>query len=135
AGAAGVNVAAAGNLDPTRRSAWVRLDRGALEGAPVLAGRRSRALAFARTLAAAEASGGAHECVEMATDYAKTREQFGRVIGTYGPVKHHCANMLVAAELATAATWDAARAASGDPRQFALAGAGGATRAALGSGP
>ena len=127
--AAGVTVAGGGNLDPTRRSARVRLDGVALDAVSVLPGWRSRALAFARTLAAAEASGGARECVEMATDYAKAREQFGRVIGTYGPVKHHCANMLVAAELATAATWDAARAASGDPEQFALASAVAATQA------
>jgi alkylation response protein AidB-like acyl-CoA dehydrogenase len=127
--AAGVVVAAGGNLDPTRRSARVRLNGVGLDAVAVLSGRRSRALALARTLAAAEASGGAQECVEMATDYAKAREQFGRVIGTYGPVKHHCANMLVAAELATAATWDAARAASGDPRQFALASAVAATQA------
>jgi 3-oxochol-4-en-24-oyl-CoA dehydrogenase len=127
--AAGVVVAAGGNLDPTRRAARVRLNGVGLDAVAVLSGRRSRALALARTLAAAEASGGAQECVEMATDYAKAREQFGRVIGTYGPVKHHCANMLVAAELATAATWDAARAASGDPRQFALASAVAATQA------
>jgi alkylation response protein AidB-like acyl-CoA dehydrogenase len=128
-GTVGVTVTGGGNLDPTRRSAQVRLDRVALDAVSVLPGRRSRALAFARTLASAEASGGAHECVEMATDYAKAREQFGRVIGTYGPVKHHCANMLVAAELATAAAWDAARAASGDPGQFALASAVAATQA------
>jgi alkylation response protein AidB-like acyl-CoA dehydrogenase len=59
----------------------------------------------------------------MATEYAKMREQFGRVIGTFGPVKHHCANMLVAAELATAAVWDAARAAAGDHSQFSQAAA------------
>jgi alkylation response protein AidB-like acyl-CoA dehydrogenase len=128
-GAAGVTMTTGGNLDPTRRSAHVRLDGVALDEVSLLRGRRARALAFARTLAAAEASGGARECVEMATDYAKAREQFGRVIGTYGPVKHHCANMLVAAELATAATWDAARAASGDPQQFALASAVAATQA------
>jgi hypothetical protein len=125
----GVVVVAVGNLDPTRRSTRVRLDGVALDAITVLPGRRSRALAFARTLAAAEASGGARECVEMATDYAKAREQFGRVIGTYGPVKHHCANMFVAAELATAASWDAARAASGDPQQFALASAVAASQA------
>src|SRR5262245_44505076 len=36
----------------------------------------------------------------------------------YQAVKHHCANMLVATELATAAVWDAARAAApgGDQR-------------------
>ncbi|MGH9230327.1 MAG: acyl-CoA dehydrogenase family protein, partial [Acidimicrobiales bacterium] len=128
-GAAGVTVARGGNLDPTRRSTQVRLDGVALDAVSILPGRRSRALAFARTLVAAEASGGARECVEMATDYAKAREQFGRVIGTYGPVKHHCADMLVSAELATAATWDAARAASGDPGQFALASAVAATQA------
>jgi 3-oxochol-4-en-24-oyl-CoA dehydrogenase len=127
--AAGVIVAGGGNLDPTRRSAPVRLDGVALDAVSILRGRRFRALAFARTLAAAEASGGARECVEMATDYARAREQFGRVIGTYGPVKHHCANMLVAAELATAAAWDAARAACGDPEQFGLASAVAATQA------
>jgi 3-oxochol-4-en-24-oyl-CoA dehydrogenase len=33
-------------------------------------------------------------------------------------VKHHCANMLVAAEQATAAVWDAARAAAGGGDQL-----------------
>ena len=46
----------------------------------------------------------------MASGYTKVREQFGRVIGTFQAVKHHTANMLVHAELATAAAWDAARA-------------------------
>jgi hypothetical protein len=44
-------------------------------------------------------------------------------------VKHHCANMLVAAELATAATWDAARAIASTPEQFELAAAVAATLA------
>ena len=48
----------------------------------------------------------------MATEYAKVREQFGRPIGTFQAVKHHCTNMLVDAEQATAAAWDAARAAA-----------------------
>ncbi len=65
----------------------------------------------------------------MASGYAKVREQFGRVIATFGAVKHHCANMLVAAEIATAAVWDAARVAAGDPRQFSLASAIAATEA------
>ena len=46
----------------------------------------------------------------MAAEYAKERRQFGRPIGTFGPVKHHCANMLVATEQATAGAWGAARA-------------------------
>ncbi|MGA9614644.1 MAG: acyl-CoA dehydrogenase family protein, partial [Mycobacterium sp.] len=63
-----------------------------------------------RLLAAAEAVGGLGACTEMATAYAAGREQFGRPIGSFQAVKHHCANMLVDTELATAATWDAARA-------------------------
>lgn len=63
-----------------------------------------------RLLAAAEAVGGLSACTEMATAYAAGREQFGRPIGSFQAVKHHCANMLVDTELAVAATWDAARA-------------------------
>jgi hypothetical protein len=59
----------------------------------------------------------------MAADYAKNRIQFGRPIGMYQAVKHHCANMAVATELATSAVWDASRAASsgGDQLSYAAA--------------
>ncbi len=63
-----------------------------------------------RLLAAAEAVGGLAACTEMATTYAAAREQFGRPIGSFQAVKHHCADMLVDTELAVAVTWDAARA-------------------------
>ena len=76
----------------------------------MIPGAAGRALRLARTLGAAEAVGGAAACVDDAVDYAKQRVQFGRTIGTFQAVKHHCANMLVAAELATALVWDAARA-------------------------
>src|SRR5207245_9181011 len=70
-----------------------------------------------------EAVGVARAATEMAADYAKVREQFGRVIATFQAVKHHCANMAVATEMATAVTWDAARAASvrGDQRALTAA--------------
>ena len=71
------------------------------------------------SLFAAEAVGIARECTELAAEYAKVREQFGRPIAMFQAVKHHCANMLVATELATAAVWDAARAA-GDRRRPAV---------------
>ena len=53
----------------------------------------------------------------------RSREQFGRPIATFQAVKHHCANMLVAAELATAAVWDAGRAgaAGGDQLSYTAA--------------
>jgi alkylation response protein AidB-like acyl-CoA dehydrogenase len=78
--------------------------------ADVFAGAAPVAARLVRLLAAAEAVGGLGACTEMATAYAATREQFGRPIGSFQSVKHHCANMLVDTELAIAATWDAGRA-------------------------
>ena len=55
--------------------------------------------------------------------------QFGRPIGTFQAVKHHCANMAVASELAAAAVWDAARAVEQGGDQLSLAAADAATLA------
>ncbi|WAC90082.1 acyl-CoA dehydrogenase [Mycobacterium sp. Aquia_213] len=122
-GRSGVSVEVPGNLDPTRRSGRVRLDNVSVGPDDVLVGARQSALARARTLLAAEAVGGATDCVEAAVDYAKVRQQFGRTIATFQAVKHHCANMLVASESATAAVWDASRAAAEDEDQFRLSAA------------
>lgn len=43
----------------------------------------------------AEMIGGAHFVLDMCVSYAKEREQFGRPIGTFQAVQHHCANMLI----------------------------------------
>ena len=71
----------------------------------------------------------------MAAEYAKVREQFGRPIAMFQAVKHHCANMLVATELATAAVWDAARAAETGGDQQHLTAAMAATLAVPGRRP
>ena len=78
--------------------------------AEVFPGAAPAAARIVRLLASAEAVGGLAACTEMATAYAATRAQFGRPIGSFQAVKHHCANMLVDTELAAAVTWDAARA-------------------------
>jgi alkylation response protein AidB-like acyl-CoA dehydrogenase len=119
-GRAGVSVDVPDNFDPTRRSGRVRLHNVSISADDVLPGARESVLARARTLLAAEAVGGASDCVDAAVDYAKVRQQFGRTIATFQAVKHHCANMLVAAESAIAAVWDASRAASEDEAQFRL---------------
>src|SRR4051794_34235888 len=122
-----VTVTVPKNTDETRR-----VGRVVLEAEPaadrVLAGARHTAVVLGRLLAAAEATGGAQTCVTMASDYAKVREQFGRVIGMFQAVKHQAADMFVATQLATAATWDAART---DPHtaEFELAVAIAATQA------
>ncbi|MGH8978115.1 MAG: acyl-CoA dehydrogenase family protein, partial [Acidimicrobiia bacterium] len=106
----GCSVTIGGNLDPTRRSGRVRLENVAVPDECVLRGAASIASDLARVLVGAEAVGGAQECVDRAAEYAKVRQQFGRPIAMFQAVKHHCANMLVSSELATAAVWDAARA-------------------------
>ncbi len=130
--APGVAVLVPGNLDRTRRSGRVTLTDVAV-GDAVLRGARAGALARARTLFAAEAVGGASDGVDTAVAYAQVREQFGRTIATFQAVKHHCANMLVAAESAVACVWDAARAAGEDrgpdEAEFRLAAAAAATLA------
>ncbi len=104
-------------LDPTRRLATVqlhdvRVERAARIGsADVLA----RTLDRASVALAAEALGGAERCLEMATDYAKTRVQFDRPIGSFQAIKHRLADMLVAVETARSAVyWAACVAASDD---------------------
>lgn len=114
----GVTVDEPGSLDSTRRCGRVMLDGVSVQAE--LPGARDIAVAYARTLFAAEAVGGASDCVETAVEYAKVREQFGRTIATFQAVKHHCANMLVAAESAVAVVWDAARAAAQGGEQFRL---------------
>jgi alkylation response protein AidB-like acyl-CoA dehydrogenase len=127
ASASGVSVTTPPNLDPSRRSARVALD-----GAPaeVLAGARRIFTDLTRTILSAEAVGVATECTQLGAAYSKERLQFGRPIAMFQAVKHHCANMCVAAEMATAAVWDAARAAESGGDQLSFAAAVAATKAA-----
>jgi alkylation response protein AidB-like acyl-CoA dehydrogenase len=113
--AGGVQAKVPANLDQSRRAARVRLDAAP---ATVLPGARGLLTDVARVVLAAEAVGIAAVTTEQAAEYAKVRQQFGRPIATFQAVKHHCANMLVAAELATAAAWDAGRAGIGGGDQF-----------------
>ena len=114
----GVEVSVPRNMDPTRRSAEVKLDKAPVT---VLTGAAQTLVDLSRLILAADAVGTAREATDMGAAYAKQRLQFGRVIGTYQAVKHHCANMAVATELATSAVWDAARATEigGDQLSYA----------------
>jgi alkylation response protein AidB-like acyl-CoA dehydrogenase len=125
----GVDVAGESGVDPTRRVGRVTVKGTNVAAENVLLGAAAIAQQIAWTLVAAEACGSAGECVDTASAYAKDRQQFGRPIAMFQAVKHHCANMLVAAELATAGAWDAARASDGTPEHFELAAATAATLA------
>jgi alkylation response protein AidB-like acyl-CoA dehydrogenase len=54
-----------------------------------------------RLLDAAVLAGLARAALEMAVAYAGMREQFGRPIGSFQAVKHHCANMALSSRLAS----------------------------------
>lgn len=67
-----------------------------------------RLLGAARILLAADMVGAASMMVERAVAYAKEREQFGRVIGSFQAVKHLCAEAAAALEPCRALFWYAA---------------------------
>jgi 3-oxocholest-4-en-26-oyl-CoA dehydrogenase beta subunit len=52
------------------------------------------ALLKAAVAKSAEMCGGGERSMEIAVDYAKVREQFGKKIGSFQAIQHHCANML-----------------------------------------
>ena len=54
-----------------------------------------RVLDVSRILLAAEMLGGAEACLSLAVDYAKSRHQFDRPIGSFQAVKHACADMMI----------------------------------------
>lgn len=61
-------------------------------------------------LIAADAYGGSRRCLEMASSYALTREQFGQIIGAFQAVKHQLANMAADLEPSLALVWYSAHA-------------------------
>jgi alkylation response protein AidB-like acyl-CoA dehydrogenase len=93
AGAPGLQREALVGLDPTRRLARVTLDQ-----TPV-----------SRVLLAAEQTGGAQACLDMTAEYARTRFQFGRAIGSFQAIKQRLADMLVKVESSRSAVYAAAR--------------------------
>jgi alkylation response protein AidB-like acyl-CoA dehydrogenase len=56
----------------------------------------------------AEMVGGAARVLEMSSAYAKERQQFGKPIGSFQAVQHHCANMLIDLEGSRYITYKAA---------------------------
>jgi len=54
----------------------------------------------ARVLTAAMATGSAETTQKLAVDYAKIRHAFGRPIGSFQAIQHHCANMAMRSETA-----------------------------------
>jgi alkylation response protein AidB-like acyl-CoA dehydrogenase len=104
-------------LDPTRRL-WRVEGRGEPEALP---GDGARARDIVAVALAAESVGVAQRAMEMAVQYAKDREQFGRPIGAYQAVSHACAQMLLEVEGARSTALYAAWTLDHEPESGALA--------------
>ncbi len=101
-------------LDQTRKQARLVLRAAAAErvGTGDAAAAIARATAVSRALLAAEQVGGAQHCLDLTVDYAKSRIQFGRSIGSFQAVKQRLAEMLIQVESARSAAAAAADAAA-----------------------
>ena len=115
--AAGVAREAAQTMDLTRRLASVRFDSAAAQqiGTVAATGQALEVmLDHTRIAIAADALGGIGRVLDMAVEYAKVREQFGRPIGSFQAIKHKCASMLVELEATRSAVYYALWAAATD---------------------
>jgi 3-oxochol-4-en-24-oyl-CoA dehydrogenase len=93
-----------------------------------------RARCIVVALTACASAGTARRGAEAATEYIRTREQFGKPVGAFQALQHKAAVLLVNAELAAAAAWDAVRACDESVEQHRLA-ASSAALMAVAAGP
>jgi acyl-CoA dehydrogenase len=107
-------------LDQTRRLARLVLDAtpAVRIGTSDATAAVNHATAVARSLLAAEQVGGAQRCLDMTVEYAKTRMQFGRAIGSFQAIKQKLAECLIYVESARSAAYAAAEAAASDDPEF-----------------
>ena len=113
AAADGVTRGALPTLDETRKQGWVEFagaDARPIGSAGSGADTLRRALAPSAVALAAEHAGAARRALELAVEYAKVREQFGRVIGSFQAIKQKCADMLLSVEIAASTAAAAAEA-------------------------
>jgi alkylation response protein AidB-like acyl-CoA dehydrogenase len=111
-------------MDPTRPQATVAFDgaAGRLLAGPQEAERViTHALQVGAALLATEQVGAAQHLLDLSVDYAKSRLQFGRQIGSFQAIKHKLADMLVDLEHARSAAYHAVWALSDGSDDPALA--------------
>ena len=130
-GAHGVSVLPVRGLDATAELGRLDFTGAVVAAEDVLGAGRGAVGVVADALnrltiaAAAELCGAGERMLEMAVEYARVREQFGRPIGSFQAIKHMCADMMVRLE-SSRATVEHAAASVADGR----AGAGAAVSVA-----
>jgi alkylation response protein AidB-like acyl-CoA dehydrogenase len=111
--APGVTIRSLKNLDLTRRISSVELKSAQAErlrGTDLFA----KLIDMAAVAVAADSLGGTERALEMAVDYSKVREQFGKPIGSFQALKHAAAEIVADLEPARAMLWYAAYAFDND---------------------
>ncbi|HET6955886.1 MAG TPA: acyl-CoA dehydrogenase family protein [Vicinamibacterales bacterium] len=105
--APGVSITPMAGMDLTRKLYAVSLTDVPAERLDAVAG-LDRALDIATTALVAEMVGGMQRTLDITVDYAKTRKQFGKPIGSFQAVQHQCADMYLETESARSAVYYAA---------------------------
>jgi alkylation response protein AidB-like acyl-CoA dehydrogenase len=110
----GVEVKSMPAMDETRKLYEVHFNNVSVNGADVFGadgnarGALLQATQVATVALCAEMVGGMQWILDTTVEYAKTRQQFGRLIGSFQAVQHQCADMLLMTESARSATYYAA---------------------------
>jgi alkylation response protein AidB-like acyl-CoA dehydrogenase len=113
-GANGVEIKSMPAMDETRKIYEVQFNNVSVNGSDVFGGDGNargalmQATQVATVALCAEMVGGMQWILDTTVDYAKTRHQFGRPIGSFQAVQHQCADMLLMTESARSATYYAA---------------------------
>ncbi len=110
-------------LDSTRRLASVDFDSVPARLLGTGADALGRAWQLALLYLAAEQLGGAARMLDITVEYARTRIQFGRAIGSFSVIKHRCADLLVEVESARSVVWHGLWSATHDPATLPAAAA------------
>jgi alkylation response protein AidB-like acyl-CoA dehydrogenase len=117
-GADGVQIKSMPAMDETRKIYEVQFNNVSVNGSDVFGadgnarGALVQATQVATVALCAEMVGGMQWILDTTVEYAKTRHQFGRPIGSFQAVQHQCADMLLMTESARSATYHAAWAVS-----------------------
>ncbi|HEX8000551.1 MAG TPA: acyl-CoA dehydrogenase family protein [Pyrinomonadaceae bacterium] len=112
--AEGLSVKPMASMDGTRKLYEVSFEGVSVAEADALGadgdagGALKGALEVATVALCAEMVGGMQWVLDTTVEYAKTRQQFGRAIGSFQAVQHQCADMLLMTESARSAAYYAA---------------------------
>jgi alkylation response protein AidB-like acyl-CoA dehydrogenase len=117
--AADATVTTRPGMDPLRPLSAVEVPSGAGRVVGDAAASR-RAVDLLRVALAVEAVGVATWCLDTTVAYLKTREQFGRPIGSFQALAHRAADLAVALSAATSTAYYAAWVVDGAPEELTV---------------